>query len=672
MSYPQAGEEEGKLARIREAIKLLPTPVGLEAGGARISDAPDRQATVRDINLVIRQINNLLSYLDSIILDDINGNVVAPGTLPPTVLDSVAPATVTGFVLSTGLEVDPVDGVYKPFIQADWTANTETDMAAYEINIREDGTTVFDFYFAKHPNTNIKIWSGIKGNVLYEAKIRAIDVFDNRSAFTGLATQTSAQDATAPAVPTTITANGFFQLVVVEWTPPTDADWDLVEIWRSTTNNSATAAKVGEIRGILFIDDGLANATTYFYWLKSRDFSGNVSAFDPGPTSGVSATTLTIQTVDIVDNAITAPKITANAVTAPKIDTAAVTEAKVAAAAITETKIDSNAVTTAKIAANAVTANEIAANTITASEIAASTITATQIAANTITAVEIAANTITASQIAALTITGSEIAAGAITAVKIAANTITANEIAANSINASEINSAVIDSSHLRTDVVVVSVAAQLASAIVTNAKIANAAVNNAKIANLAVTSAKIADLNVTTAKIGSLQVTEAKIGSLAVANSKVASNAVTTAKISNVNVTEGKIADNATTDTGLFTSTSQEGLPDSSFENIGSLNITASGEQIGISARVEFTRTSGSTLQEVRLRLLEGTTVIGQANNLEATFVGTTEGPALEIYVNRVVASGSRTFNIEAQGDSGLNTIRANRRQIAVSDWKK
>lgn len=81
------------------------------------------------------------------------------------------------------------------------------------------------------------------------------------------------------------------------------------------------------------------------------------------------------------------------------------------------------------IAADAITANEIAANTITAAEIAADTITATQIAAGTITATEIQA----------LAIGTGQLAAGAVTAAKITANTITANEIAAGTITAAEI-----------------------------------------------------------------------------------------------------------------------------------------------------------------------------------------------------------------------------------------
>ena len=343
-----------------------------------------------------------------------------------------------------------------------------------------------------------------------------------------------ADDSGAPGLPTSVSIVAGFQLLVVKWTNPSETHLDIVEVWRSADNDSDNAAKIGELRGIFFIDDKLANATTFYYWLKSRSFDGTASAFHVGQTSGASGTTLKLAGADVLTN-----------------------------------------------------------------------------------------------------------------------------------------------------EAIITNVA-QIANAMIATAMIQDLAVNDAKIAALAVTEAKIGAAAVTQAKIGLLAVDTAQIAAAAIESAKIkdlavdtlqlAGNAVTTLKVTDLNVTEGKIEDNGTTDSGLFDSTTQEGLPHTSLEEVGELTVTASGEQIGIHCRIEFSRTGSSTLEEIIMVLKEGTTEIARASNFEATFIGSgaTDGPVLEIFTHRVPSAGSVTYNLEAQGDGGLDTIRAERRQISVTDWKK
>ena len=68
-------------------------------------------------------------------------------------------------------------------------------------------------------------------------------------------------------------------------------DFDVTEVWRSTTNDRATATKAGESRGVNFFDEGLLSVTIYYYWLRSRDLSGNLSAFHVGDLAGMAVTT---------------------------------------------------------------------------------------------------------------------------------------------------------------------------------------------------------------------------------------------------------------------------------------------------------------------------------------------------------------------------------------------
>lgn len=64
---------------------------------------------------------------------------------------------------------------------------------------------------------------------------------------------------------------------------------DMVEVHASTTNDRATATKVGE--GITdFTHAGLVEEQTWYYWIKARDYLGAFGSWYPsGSTSGVSA-----------------------------------------------------------------------------------------------------------------------------------------------------------------------------------------------------------------------------------------------------------------------------------------------------------------------------------------------------------------------------------------------
>ena len=96
------------------------------------------------------------------------------------------------------------------------------------------------------------------------------------------------------------------------------------------------------------------------------------------------ATLDTVNTAQLVDDAITNAKIAVNAIQGDVLAASAITENKLATNAVTADKISANAVTTAKINANAITAAKIAAGTITATEIASNTITSSQINVGTL------------------------------------------------------------------------------------------------------------------------------------------------------------------------------------------------------------------------------------------------------------------------------------------------
>lgn len=325
--------------------------------------------------------------------------------------------------ISSTVEIDPIDGVAKPALDMSWTASPEWDIVSYEVQFRRQGGVATTRYVTGSTSLHE---SGVISGVVYEFRVQAINRQDVHGAWTSpWVSTTTVSDAIAPAAPTGGSVTAGLQLVVVRWSPPTDADWDVTEVWRSQTNDSNTASKVAEHRGIVYVDDKLNNSTTYYYWLKSRDFSGNVSGFDRARYDGLSATTLQVVTADIANFQVTEDLIAA----------AAITQNKLAGGSVVNTKIASGAVEADKIAANAVSADKIAANAITTEKIIASAVTGDKIAAYTISADKIGANQIGANELvvgSAIITQSAQIQDGIITNAKI--DSLAASKIAAGTV----------------------------------------------------------------------------------------------------------------------------------------------------------------------------------------------------------------------------------------------
>jgi hypothetical protein len=84
---------------------------------------------------------------------------------------------------------------------------------------------------------------------------------------------------------------------------------------------------------------------------------------------------LTVRTIDIVDGAVTAPKIADGAVTSTKIGASAVNAGNIADGAVTDPKLGTNAVTNTKIADGAITTAKIGAGAVGTGNIADGAVT---------------------------------------------------------------------------------------------------------------------------------------------------------------------------------------------------------------------------------------------------------------------------------------------------------
>lgn len=304
-------------------------------------------------------------------------------------------------------------------------------------------------------------------------------------------------------------------------------------------------------------------------------------------TAEISTTDLTgqITSVQITDDAISAPKIQAGAIVADKIAVNAVTANKIAvdsinaghlqvgivsadkiaASAITTEKLAADAVhagnilagaiTTVKLATDSITSIKIAANAITALKIAAESINAAHLQAGIITADKIAAGTITTLQLAANSVTAGNILAGSITAVKLAVDSVTANAIKAGAITTDKIAANSINAAHLQAGIIT---ADKIGAGAITAGKIATDAISAGNIQAGAIVAGKLAVGSVISDKIATNAVTSDKI----IANSinaahlqvgivsadKIAANAVVAGKIATDAITAGNIQTGAIT----------------------------------------------------------------------------------------------------------------------------
>jgi len=101
-------------------------------------------------------------------------------------------------------------------------------------------------------------------------------------------TFTAEADTTAPATATSLSVDEGFRQNVVKWTNPTDNDFKEVEVYANTSNTSVGATLIGTVSGTEFVHSGLAQNTTRYYFVKTKDFTGNASSF----STGASGTTL--------------------------------------------------------------------------------------------------------------------------------------------------------------------------------------------------------------------------------------------------------------------------------------------------------------------------------------------------------------------------------------------
>lgn len=370
---------------------------------------------------------------------------LAPDT---DLVDPLAIPAPTNVTVTASTTLQP-DGSVAPALLVAWTSAAFAFLSAHEVQWRVNGAA--DWNSGEVPvGTDRFFIAPVIAGTTYQVRVRGVTGIA-RGAWSSIVSGTASGDATTPNAPTGLAATGITRGISLTWTLPAAPDLAAVEVWENTSSSTAGRYFVGETRATGFVRTGLAPSTTRHFWVRSRDLSGNLSAF----SGSVSATTAFIVAADIQDGILNTAKFAAGITPVEIVSslpntgnfegrmvflttddklyrwtgaawTAAVPAADISGQ-ITATQITDGAISTPKLAANAVTAATIAANAITSDKVAANAITAGKIAAAAISSSQIAAGEIRAENLAADAVIAGKIAAGAIDGIQITGSVIRTN-----------------------------------------------------------------------------------------------------------------------------------------------------------------------------------------------------------------------------------------------------
>jgi len=221
----------------------------------------------------------------------------AQDNAPNTSLTLIQPQAAPTGLTATNQNLSLPDGTILPGVRVTWTAVSSAYVTGYELQIKLTTDTIWQSIFTSQ---TVFDYAGQQEVALvYNVRVRAI-FSDKEGPFSTTINHTLSGDTTAPSAPTSLSAVGAYKTIQLSWTNPTAADWFYNEIWENTSNNSATATRIGTVSGSTLARSGLTDSTTKYYWLKAVDFSRNVSGFSSVASATTDSASASGDSVDIV------------------------------------------------------------------------------------------------------------------------------------------------------------------------------------------------------------------------------------------------------------------------------------------------------------------------------------------------------------------------------------
>jgi len=240
------------------------------------------------------------------------------------IIDTIRPSAPSG-LSATSSSVTTADGTVIK-IKATWTAPTTndvtpattlTDLSYYEISIK----LATDTNYTTYQTSSTQYEWIVEANTAYKIKVVAVDKSGNRSADSSIYDITSTVNSLKPNAPTPGSSVTSVRNIYLRWTNATtneDAstlkDLSSVEIYEarvatgSAAPSSSSATRIATVNAIAGLNGGytrggIVTTFDYYYWLKSRNTSGNVSTsfstmIGPLASSNLAADDFTANTIN--------------------------------------------------------------------------------------------------------------------------------------------------------------------------------------------------------------------------------------------------------------------------------------------------------------------------------------------------------------------------------------
>ncbi|MDD4110225.1 MAG: hypothetical protein PHS54_01580 [Clostridia bacterium] len=189
------------------------------------------------------------------------------GTTEATIVPEDLSIFATGITTAT-------DGTQSAYTTLTWTEVTTDTFDHYIVKYKKHSYTYYQYITI---DTNTITIDGLVPNTSYDYAIASVNKYGTVSSYSDLVNGTTATDETPPSTVTANSATGGIQYVILEWTHNTETDLASYNIYRNTEDNSAEAELIGNVRTNYFVDGNRTGDTTYYYWIKAVDTSGNVS-----------------------------------------------------------------------------------------------------------------------------------------------------------------------------------------------------------------------------------------------------------------------------------------------------------------------------------------------------------------------------------------------------------
>ena len=208
-----------------------------------------------------------------------------PSTNLPDPFSVVAP---TSLAVNTGSSnyLVQADGAIIVRANVTWTARVDQFVNQYVIQWKYASGSVYANEVTTSANS--AYISGFKTGESIDVRVKAVSSIGVSSAWVIVSATTVTAHATAPAVPTGLTATAKQGAIELSWTNPTDTDFAYVEINRHTSNSQGASSLFVKTSNTTIVDQVGESATRY-YWARSFNRSSVASAW----TSVVVATSTT-------------------------------------------------------------------------------------------------------------------------------------------------------------------------------------------------------------------------------------------------------------------------------------------------------------------------------------------------------------------------------------------